>query len=290
MKKHIIHALSLSTLGLALTACGGNGGGFGATPAPQTTTSTPTNTNTTPTTNTNGAFQAVATTGAGTGTNTASPTTTPTNNNSTIGTGTPNPTGTTVVGVDTTKQPQTPTDINVSIQGVKIAVERTGISAMSPIVGTPEIDKVVIDGKVITLGRNLTTGTRFNNVRYGYLNQNGSTPTLVAQGVLSSNVPNRGQATYRGSAVHVTSNSTSPSIQTVPATFNVDFANKTLTGRVQASNGINLNATISGNRFSGVTADGFSTLGYFYGDNASELGGTYKNGDNTIGGAYGAKK
>lgn len=280
MKKHIMHALSLSTLGLALTACGDGGGGFGTTPAPQTTTPTAT------ATNTNNAFQAVATTGAGTNTNA---TTQPTNTNINTGTGTPNPTGTTVVGVDTTK-PQTPTDINTSIQGVKIAVERTGISAMSPIVGTPEIDKVVIDGKVITLSRNLTTGTRFNNVRYGYLNQNGSTPTLVAQGVLSSNVPNRGQATYRGSAVHVTSNSTSPSIQTVPATFNVDFANKTLTGRVQASNGINLNATISGNRFSGVTADGFSTLGYFYGDNASELGGTYKNGDNTIGGAYGAKK
>lgn len=280
MKKQIIHALSLSTLGLALTACGDGGGGFGTTPAPQTTTPTAT------ATNTNGEFQAVATTGAGAGTNT---TTSPTNTNINTGTNTPSPAGTGIGSIDTTK-PQTPTDINVGVQGVKIAVERTGISAMSPIVGTPEIDKVVIDGKVITLGRNLTTGTRFNNVRYGYLNQNGSTPTLVAQGVLSSNVPNRGQATYRGSAVHITSNSTNPSVQTVPATFNVDFANKTLTGRVQASNGINLNATISGNRFSGVTADGFSTLGYFYGDNASELGGTYKNGDNTIGGAYGAKK
>lgn len=251
MKKKTIYTLSLSALGLILTACSnGNGGGFGTTPTPQTTTTTNTNINT--------------------------------------GTNTPNPTGTGIGSVDTTK-PQTTTDINVSVQGIKIAVERAGISAISPTVGTPEIGKVVIDGKIITLGRNLTTGTRFDNVRYGYLNENGSTATLIAQGVLSNSIPNRGQATYRGSAVHVRINGATPTVQTIPATFNVDFANKTIVGKIQASNGIDLGATISGNRFSGIV-DGISTLGYFYGSEASELGGVYKNSDGSLSGAYGAKK
>lgn len=39
-----------------------------------------------------------------------------------------------------------------------------------------------------------------------------------------------------------------------------------------------------------VAQNGFSTNGYFYGNGAKELGGTYKNAAGTVSGAYGAKK
>lgn len=197
----------------------------------------------------------------------------PTLNNSGFGTG--------LSSKDSTK-PTPSTTINTSIQGVIAGVNRNGTSNISATTATSDISKVVIGDTTYELGSNLLTGSQFVNVRYGYLKD---ATVLFAQGAVASNVPSTGRASYQGSAVHVASGQA----RVAPASFVADFDKKTLVGTVRVANGVNLGANISGNRFSG-TIDGVSTTGYFYGENANELGGLYTNSDGTISGAYAAKK
>ena len=120
--------------------------------------------------------------------------------------------------------------------------------------------------------------------RFGYIKEGvNGTPALFSQGTVTNNMPTTGKATYTGFAAHVANGQ----ITTPNAKFTVDYGNKTVAGNI--GNHVSLAGTISGNQFSG-TKNGFSTNGYFYGDGAKELGGTYKNAAGTVSGAYGAKK
>lgn len=245
-----------STLGIALVslmliACGGGGG--------ESTIVSPTTTGNQATTNTN------------------------TNTSTNVNTGT-------IGGNLGAKKPTTttPTTLNTAIQGVTAQVNTTGTSSIGNSTATPNINTVVIGNNNITLGSNLKSGTSLTNVRYGYFTQRGTTPTLIAQGFAATEVPTTGKATYRGSAVHVVTGDT-PSSQVASASFTADFDKKTLTGTIRTATPITLGATIAGNRFSGMVGN-FSTSGYFYGAEAEELGGIYKNSNGTISGAYGAKK
>lgn len=92
-----------------------------------------------------------------------------------------------------------------------------------------------------------------------------------------------------------------------PVNFKVDFANKKLTGEIAEmedfTNGeqykpnvkkerikdIKLSATIKGNTFSG-SKNGVSTEGIFVGPKAAEMTGLFKDDNNKIQGAFGAKK
>ena len=91
-----------------------------------------------------------------------------------------------------------------------------------------------------------------------------------------------------------------------PVNFKVDFANKKLTGEITEmydwTNGeskpyheteriknIGLSATIKGNTFSG-TKNGVSTEGVFVGSKAAEMTGLFKDDNNKIQGAFGAKQ
>lgn len=208
--------------------------------------------------------------GSDDGTNASS---TPTLNNSGFGTN--------LSSKDSTK-PNPSTTINTSIQGVMVSFGTNGISNIGATVATSDISKVVIGDKTIELNSNLLTGTKFDNIRYGYLKDS---PMLFAQGLIASQVPTTGKATYKGSAVHASSGQA----RVVPANFVADFDKKLLAGTIQVAGGINLGATISGNRFSG-TVKNISTTGYFYGEQADELGGVYRSTEGTVSGAYGAKK
>lgn len=120
--------------------------------------------------------------------------------------------------------------------------------------------------------------------RYGYIREGvDGTPHLFAQGVTTTNMPTTGTATYTGSAAHLQNGQ----IGLVDARFNVNYGTKNLTGTVGTTA---LSATITGNTFSGTHANGISTTGRFYGNNAAELGGTYRNANGSVAGAYGAKK
>lgn len=174
---------------------------------------------------------------------------------------------------------------------------------------TGGINKVIINGRTVDFipqGFNTNTiniqagnmtrvgsGNSLTHSRYGYLVEGAGTPHLFSQGNVTANaqMPSSGTATYIGNAVHITVSQDGKNISTTTPTanFNVDFGAKTLTGQINTAQRVELSGTIRSNTFSG-TKNGVTTNGYFFGDRAAELGGTYKNADGTVSGAYGAKK
>ena len=123
------------------------------------------------------------------------------------------------------------------------------------------------------------------NAKYDYVFAVGRHATKV------ENMPMDSQVSYAGKAVHLEGND-SPIAR--DATFTVNFGEKVLEGQISADNAqpIKLHANIGGNGFEGMTEQGTSTKGGFYGENASELIGTYESHDpnNWYMGAYGASK
>lgn len=167
---------------------------------------------------------------------------------------------------------------------------------------TSDVAVVTIDGKAVSFdlpGFNIgkvvnisaSNMARFgsgngylDSSRFGYIKEGVSgTPALFSQGTVTNNMPATGKATYTGFAAHVANGQ----VTTPDAKFIVDYGNKTVAGTI--GNNVELTGAITGNQFSG-TKNGFSTNGYFYGNGAKELGGTYKNAAGTVSGAYGAKK
>lgn len=202
---------------------------------------------------------------------------------------------------------QTPSTTQTNIQGnlIKLNGNNTGGSLHSSTLSTNDINNIVIDGKSIAIipsnfsgngnlnisSSNMARVTNTRNLsytRYGYMREGvGASPYLVAQGQITTNMPNTGTAKYTGHAVHVQAGRT----HQATAEFNVDYAKKTVTGKISPTNNatVELAGTINGNRFSG-SKDGMTTTGAFYGPNAKELGGVYSNRAGTISGAYGASK
>lgn len=203
--------------------------------------------------------------------------------------------------------PTTPQTPSANIKGSIMTVNngRAGtVSAISntatTVSATTKINQVVINGQAVDfIPSGFTVGTlnmRAGNMdrvggssnlaytRYGYIREGvGGTPHLFAQGVETTTMPTTGTATYTGKATHLQNGQ----VGLVDARFNVNYGTKNLTGTVGTTA---LSATITGNAFSGTHANGISTTGRFYGNNAAELGGTYRNANGSIAGAYGAKK
>lgn len=207
--------------------------------------------------------------------------------------------------------PATPTvsaTTDSSIQGNIRALTAQGQArANTTTTATTAVNKLVIDGKTIDfipqgVTSNSITITANNQARiggssnltytrYGYVKEGANgTPYLFAQGQVTAAMPTTGTAVYTGNATHVVSDANTPRITQHNARFNVDYGKKTVTGTIFAPTQVDLNATISGNKFSGTSTQGYRTDGHFYGNNAAELGGTYSNASGTISGAYGAKK
>lgn len=191
--------------------------------------------------------------------------------------------------------PTTPT-INTAIQGNILTLNDKGAVTRgnTATTGTSTINKIVINGQTIDFVPNTAnhrTGTQFDNLRYGYVRADAnSTPHLFAQGTVTTNVPTQGTASYHGTAVHVRTAGSSPEITMPRANFNVDFGRKTITGKIHATQVVDLAGNISSNKFSGTTSQGYTMNGHFYGNSASELGGTYQHSSGSVSGAFGAKK
>lgn len=190
------------------------------------------------------------------------------------------------------------------IAGTKMSVSYGTADPASATNATSAINTVVINGENIAFlpagftvnqlnmqNTNLNGATiwrvggssNLSYTRYGYVKEGLTGEAhLFAQGQVSTNTPTTGTATYTGNGAYLSNGQ----INLAEAQFNVDYGQKTLNGTVGSTA---LSATISGNSFSG-TKDGVSTVGYFYGANAAELGGTYRNENGTIAGAYAAKK
>lgn len=196
--------------------------------------------------------------------------------------------------------PAKPTQPSTSgIQGTRMNIANNKASASTAITNSPSVNKVVVNGQAVDFiptGFNVgTLNLTANNMarlggssslaytRYGYVRQSTNGEAyLFAQGTPTATMPTTGTATYKGNGVHFANGSNN----IVPASFNVDYGNKKLAGTVGNTT---LTGTITGNTFAG-TNKGISTKGQFYGANAAELGGTYRNADGSVAGAYGAKK
>lgn len=175
------------------------------------------------------------------------------------------------------------------IRGVMASVQKTHTTSIAATTIAPNINTLIVDKKSVVLGSSLVSGKPLSYATYGKLNQANITPTLFAQGVVSTHMPTTGKVTYQGDAVHLSIAQTKMLTEVLPAKFVVDFDKKVLTGSIQAATPISLGANILGNRFTGTVND-TTTTGYFYGEQAAELAGLYQNSTGTISGAFGAKR
>lgn len=265
-------------LSLLLTACGGNGNGGGGGAAaftlgatPVVTSNTQTDTDTADTTDT-----------ANTTTNTTS------NNNQTTPSFSVGVFGN-AIGIDQNK-----------MAGANVATE-TSSTVNQITVGGQTIKFVpddfannsIVNSIDVTNGVG-RLGVKLEHSNFGYFQGNVDVAAhLFSQGNVSSSVPVAGTVEYIGTVVHFDNgeqnklkNPTGLSVIN-EVSFFADFTDKKVTGTV--GGGLNIEGKITDNQFSGEK-DGVATYGYFYGDNANELGGTYKKTDGTSSGAYGATR
>lgn len=192
------------------------------------------------------------------------------------------------------------------VDGYSLTAKKDNRQAQ-PLTGSQGINTVTIDGKTLDfipqgfiVGNNINqnagnmtrigSGNALSYMRYGYVADTAKnvSPTLFAQGIAtaSDKVPTTGKATYNGTAVD--NNKVSYN-----ARFDVNYTAKILGGTLSPQNNpsakmINLTAVIKGNTFTGKSD--YTTTGQFYGPNAEELGGVFKNHDDSLSGAFGAKK
>lgn len=105
---------------------------------------------------------------------------------------------------------------------------------------------------------------------------------------LPKDMPTSGVAKYVGLAVHSCADACQD--MSAKSSFDVDFGKKTITGVIEhADQKVNLGATISGSSFAGV-ANGVQTNGAFYGAQAEEMSGIYKDTKGKFFGAFGANQ
>lgn len=196
---------------------------------------------------------------------------------------------------------ENPSDTTISGIEYKIANGSRNIKEIKDFTGS-DINKLVVNGRTIDLvasNKNedgiIQIIGQNEHTRWGAIHVvDGKYDHLIAIGQHATkveNMPADNNVTYLGDAAHFEGDQ---SPQTRKVNFTVDFGKKELRGEISANNAqsIKLQGHISGNGFEGMTQEGTFTRGGFYGENASELIGTYQseNPDNWYMGAYGAKK
>ncbi|MBR7001268.1 MAG: transferrin-binding protein-like solute binding protein [Neisseriaceae bacterium] len=149
------------------------------------------------------------------------------------------------------------------------------------------------DTQLVVGGNSGASGTAY--ARYGFVNgTKDRTITVFYQGEPTTNMPTTGTATYKGYAIGILPTTTD--YVTGEASFDVNFANKKLTGKLsnwQDSNSntttavkdISISSTITGNTFKGD-----NNQGKFYGNNAQNLAGSFADKNQKLQGAFGANK
>ncbi|MCK3655568.1 hypothetical protein A4G19_07350 [Pasteurellaceae bacterium Macca] len=168
---------------------------------------------------------------------------------------------------------------------------------------------ILVDGKTIRVGYedvgiHAYAFGRFNGsayccgqysaMRFGALDTKDGNSYVFYNGLPSQNVPTSGTANYSGHSI-IKAGAGSDWVEGT-SQFQVDFGAKTLKGSLtseQAST-VDIKAQISGNDFAGsASSKAFSSAkveGKFYGPNAAELGGLFKDDKNSWSGAFGAKR
>lgn len=139
----------------------------------------------------------------------------------------------------------------------------------------------------------VASGSKYNNSRFAYIDENGSETYILSHGSLTTNMPTSGRVKYDGDAAIGKAG-----LATVAdADFVADFGTKRLTGSITtddssrfAFNPIMIDAAISGNGFASGAGANVRTTGHFYGNNAVEMGGVFYDANQQISGSFGARK
>ena len=200
-----------------------------------------------------------------------------------------------------------------------IIPKKGGTIQTASISGNPNLYVLDVEGKSIDIipagmgGRkvlkitanNITrivNGSLYKNVRWGLITEDSlNNYYLVSYGINpTTDMPTSGSATYVGQGVHGYANSGSAidTYRLSNAKFNVNFADKSFEGTITPDDGkafgnineVKLSAKIDGNQFHGKTAEGTEAVGRFYGNNASELAGSYVNEKASYIGVFGAQR
>ena len=161
-------------------------------------------------------------------------------------------------------------------------------------------------GKVLNITANnitrIVSGSSYKNVRWGLITEDSlNNYYLVSYGINpTGDMPTSGSATYVGQGVHgyASNGAALDTYRLSNAKFNVNFADKSFEGSITPDNGkvfgnineVKISAKIDGNQFNGKTTEGTEAVGRFYGNNASELAGSYVNEKASYLGVFGAQK
>lgn len=187
-------------------------------------------------------------------------------------------------------------------------------SGISKNIGSDDLASTTIDGKQLVLqipniisgettaiGGNVTFGGRsyqrfyasglnYKNSKFGYITE-GGTDYIFSHGVPTANMPTSGSARYTGAAFINKGGQVGTGVSDVSA----DFAAKTITVDITPASkspftAISFKGLIDGNKFNSVDNSAVDSHGYFYGDNASEVGGTVTDTRNNAFGSFGARR
>lgn len=300
---HIFKFGTTALAALVLSACGSSGGG---SDAPDVSASTNQTKQSQPSTTANNTTQQPSTT-----------TSTNTNNQTASSQSTP---------AENVAKPSTPntqsgnthralTDKHAGF----VIPKKGGTIQTASISGNPNLYVLDVEGKSINIlpngmgagkvlkitANNITrivNGSLYKNVRWGLITEDGlNNYYLVSYGINpTTDMPTSGSATYVGQGVHgyADSGSAIDTYRLSNAKFNVNFADKSFEGSITPDDGkafgnvneVKLSAKIDGNQFNGKTAEGTEAVGRFYGNNASELAGSYVNEKASYLGVFGAQK
>lgn len=174
----------------------------------------------------------------------------------------------------------------LTANGQELAVQLPGIISGG---FTQLTGNTTYNGK--SYSRFIVSGTRYVNSKFGYITE-GQKDYIFSHGAPTANMPASGRVEYDGDALI----GKAGSVSVADADFVADFGQKTLTGSITrdsqstfAFNPIAINATISGNTFA-ANNGAITSSGYFYGNNAAEIGGVFSDSSQGIAGSFGARK
>lgn len=185
--------------------------------------------------------------------------------------------------------------------GAKIAYEFTDSTTNN----SSPLSQVVINKTAIPLTLNqtgewqqiTTNGNQgwvngYNHTRFGVVTPKGATAShLYYQGQRTDDtaMPKSGVATYNGTALIVKNGTVNPNAQ---SQFTADFRQRKLSGTIKQNGStlFSLSADINGAAFASKASESVQAQGAFFGKNAEELSGVFKDTNSGTRGVFGAKK
>lgn len=131
----------------------------------------------------------------------------------------------------------------------------------------------------------------YQHSRFGSVGKGNTQTHLFYQGARTDDtaIPKSGKATYNGHALIMKNGTANTNAQ---SRFTADFGTRKLNGTIHQNNQTlyTLSADINGGAFASKAGASVETQGAFFGQNAEELGGTFKDSKTDTKGVFGAKK